>query len=164
MKTRQGFVSNSSSSSFIVTASEICSPTIALTTAVVAIEMLDVLLKDRYYWWYSQLVNTPSNTQLFLPNIDPEKDPVYSAILYLTKKISYDGPITFPWSCNYETYIWRDFYSSDIFVDTCDNNPWDTSGLTYFIIDEDRAYEKRKEIKFTDLGIIVTEYAEVVLT
>lgn len=103
MKIRNGFVSNSSSSSFVVTRS-------GATTAEVAIMMLFEVLSDGMeYDFY-----------------ESDRDGIIrAAIDWLDRNQQYNEPIWIPWTCNYSTYIWRNDY---ICVDTCNNQCWDCVG------------------------------------
>lgn len=101
MKIRRGFVSNSSSASFIVTEPKLT------TTARVALMMLSVVMEE----YEAEDCLTDEVTE------DME-----DAISYLSENIDYDEPICFPWGINYETFIIRG--GSGIFVDTCNNHPW----------------------------------------
>lgn len=101
MKIRQGFVSNSSSSSFIVTEPNLT------TTARVALMMLSVVMEEY-------------DTDGYLT--DDLLEEMENAIDYLLNNIGYDEPICFPWGVNYETFIRRT--EDGIYVDTCNNHPW----------------------------------------
>lgn len=103
MKIRSGFVSNSSTSSFIVMEGKLD------TTARVALMMLSIILEE-----YEQ--------DGFLDDSEVE-DEMEEAINYLTDNIDYDKPICFPWGINYETFIRRD-EDSNIHVDTSNNHSW----------------------------------------
>jgi hypothetical protein len=103
MKTRQGFVSNSSSSSFILQGAS----GHVLTTADVARALIEIMETD----WLAE---------------DPDYGPTFNetrALHWLRRHPGYDGPIMFPWSYNYETYIWST--PDGVKVDTCNNSPWD---------------------------------------
>lgn len=111
MKTRQGFVSNSSSASFIVAEEKLT------TTARVALMMLSVVMEE-----YEQ------------EGWDVE-DEMEEAIEFLSENTDYDKPICFPWGINYETFIIR--VEEGIHVDTCNNHPW----WDYFnCVDAEREY------------------------
>jgi len=104
MKIRSGFVSNSSSSSFILNH--------PMTTAEVATIMLYEVKKD---WMSYPDPSIPDNFQ--------------DAISWLKDNQNYDEPILFPWSCNYETFIWRN--TRGICVDTCNNHSWTVLAPNY---------------------------------
>ncbi len=101
MKIREGFVSNSSSSSFIVLEPKLT------TTARVALMMLSVVMEEYEGegWLDGEL-----------------EDEMEKAIDFLSSNTDYDQPICFPWGINYETFIRRT--DEGIFVDTCNNHPW----------------------------------------
>lgn len=98
MKVRNGFVSNSSSSSFLVNDRGI------KTIGECAYCMIG-LIAQRYNereWDFSPAF-------------------VY-ALYWLEQNTQYDDPIMFPWSINEETWIWKN--NKGICVDTCNNHPW----------------------------------------
>jgi len=124
MKTRTGFVSNSSASSFIIKAKE-------ETTATVALKMLEEIIVD-----YEQ----------YFAKKDPDK---INAAEFLKKNKSYDKPICLPWSINYETFIYRDKFG-DIKIATSRNHEWfcfDGKGKEDCSDSEDRHYEFMNELK-----------------
>ena len=125
MKIRKGFVSNSSSSSFIVEGSA--------TIAQVALAMMYEIRSD----WES------SNYDSW----DPPKR-FYEALKWVSENQNYDKPLLIPWSTNEETFIWR--ANDGIMVKTCNNHDWGLVGATY-IDDEDRFYEEVKLEIFLDL-------------
>jgi hypothetical protein len=95
MKIRVGFVSNSSSSSFVVKPD--------ITTSDVALIMLNAIIderKDRY---------------------KPEEleKKFGKALEWLHENPNYNDPIMFPWST---TYIW--YTNEGIYVETCNNHSW----------------------------------------
>jgi len=102
MKTRQGFVSNSSSSSFIIQGDK-------RTTWDVAKEMLQQRADD-------------SHDEDSSYNIDVEER--IRQIENLNLPV--DTPFTMH-SCNYETYIFK--YDGKILIDTCNNHAWDQSAF-----------------------------------
>lgn len=54
-----------------------------------------------------------------------ECDPaIEQALEFLFADLDFDEPITFPWSINEDTYIWKNS-ASQICVDTCNNHPWE---------------------------------------
>ena len=101
LKFRHRFVSNSSSSSFIITDRSL------KTTAEVAWVMLNMVVENRIGWKCSSVC-----------------DPVMKGALeFLFSDLDFDEPITFPWSINEETYIWKNSVGQ-ICVDTCNNHSW----------------------------------------
>lgn len=106
MKRRTGFVSNSSSSSFVV-----IDPGLR-TTAEVAWTMISIVIDNWAAWdpkWegFSEYCRSAK-----------------AALDFLDSNLDLDEPITFPWSTNEETYIWRNS-KGQICVDTCNNHSWE---------------------------------------
>lgn len=117
MKIRSGFVSNSSSSSFIVGA-----PGEDVTTAAVAEAMLMVIAED-----YGDHENNDA------------------ALKWARAHPKFDSPILIPWTCNYETYIWKN--ANGVCIDTCHNHDWSTlhdgeDAYDYTHLPEDYKYER----------------------
>ena len=104
MKTRTGFVSNSSSSSFIISSAH--SKPIPTTKEVAALMLR--IIKDSYKDWGHKVDWYKSAVK----DLGAIKDPYQ--------------PIEIPWSCNYETYIWFNAAGDcpSICVDTCNNHDW----------------------------------------
>lgn len=131
MKIRTGFVSNSSSSSFIIRSDA--------TTYEIAKKMYMIMIDD-YKWWKFDL---------------PKK---HKEVLdWFDKNEGFDDPIVIPWTTNYETFIWKT--PSGISVDTCNNIDWSDIGWEY-VCDyrsEDYSLPATKEEIFLDLGNIVGE-------
>jgi len=98
MKIRNGFVSNSSSSSFILGHGDI---------GKVAFNMLNILLSDDPDW------PSDEDARKWKFNLD--------VALKLKKVQNGSIGITFP-SCNYETYIVKE--GDKIYVSTCNNTDW----------------------------------------
>jgi len=127
MKIRGGFVSNSSSSSFIVKDHDLD------TTGKVALMMVAKIAEE----WVAEGEQTTNELE--------------RAIDFLYENLNIDDPICFPWSTNYETFIWRRSDGS-IFVDTCNNNDWiDVLDVEYSDIDHYDIRKERENIAFTDL-------------
>lgn len=101
MKKKIDFITNSSSSSFILPAS-------IKDTKDVAKQMVDIIFKE----W---------------KKFDNKPDEEYSKQIYDNiKKLNKDENIMIPFSCNYETFIFR-MEDGRIFVDTCNNHDWEFS-------------------------------------
>lgn len=121
MKIRQGFVSNSSSSSFVVTDERY------QTTASTAGAMLRrVVVEDQEYGEihdeHQKAIWAARNQRL------------ENALQWCDEHPDYDNPISFPWSCNYETYIQR--INNRIEVGTCNNHNWSIDIETDYLDDE----------------------------
>jgi hypothetical protein len=112
MKIRLGFVSNSSSSSFIIRGTA--------STHEVAKKMYLIMIESWKEFGYK------------LPR-EHEK-----VMEWFDKNIGFDDPILIPWTTNYETFIYKT--NSGVSVDTCNNIMWDDLYDDYIIdtkIDED---------------------------
>lgn len=96
MKVRTGFVSNSSSLSFIVSDPQI------KTTAECAFIMLEYLI-GKY-------------------DGRPVAKELGEARDWVEDNLEYNMPIVLPWTCNYETWIWSNH--NGVCVDTCNNHNW----------------------------------------
>ena len=128
MKVRHGFVSNSSSSSFIVEGNA--------TTAQVAITMMYEIKSD----W--------EGMRSYYGEDWKEPESFVQAFDWLSKNQEYNEPILIPWSTNYETFIWR---GDKICVSTCNNHDWSLVGGSYEEY-EDRFYEECELKSFLDLS------------
>ena len=119
MKIRNGFVSNSSSSSFIISDQNF--PTVRS----LAIYMLNQQIKERRYERYSN--KWIKYDKQYIKNLE---------------KIDENQPVSFP-SCNYDTYIRKvgDCY----LVATCNNTDWDLDDYSTRLSDE--AKKELNEIK-----------------
>ena len=101
MKIRNGFVANSSSSSFVV-------PFKKITTLQVAKHMVNVVHRDNNNWNKNTSSSIKENLKALVEDCK-------------SKKIS-DPPIMFG-SCNYDTKIIK--YKGRIFVTTSNNHSWE---------------------------------------
>lgn len=119
MKIRSGFVSNSSSSSFIVSNFNRLQ-----TTAQVALLMLDLVAQD--YLTFDDISKVP--------------DDISNALKWLTDNIDYDKPITFPWSINETTFIWKN--DNGVCVDTCNNHHW-SEIIDYEYVGDDWQFDEK---------------------
>lgn len=106
MKSRSGFVSNSSSTSFIIRNGDI---------GRVAKSMLDTIVEE---WKGDNDWMSTKEVRLFRKNLEKA----------LRQKNVIEGKIriTMP-SCNYETYIFK--VNNDIYVSTCNNHQWDPDSM-----------------------------------
>jgi len=137
MKVRTGFVSNSSSSSFILKDKKI-------TTAQVASIMLYGVRESRIE--YDKVHNDAikcGDTHITCMNL---------AINWLEQHQEFDEPVSFPWTTNYETFIWRN-EKNKICVSTCNNQQeyWGMLGELYDISYEESFCEGIESEEFLDL-------------
>ncbi len=128
MKVRNGFVSNSSSSSFIIEGD-----------ATISQVALTMMYEIRHCWseWKEKDAFDWTPPESF-----------GKAIQWLTDNRDYDEPLLLPWSTNEETFIWR--HDGIIMVKTCNNHDWSLVGPRYTEY-EDTFYEQRKLHIFLDL-------------
>lgn len=101
MKTRQGFVSNSSSSSFII------------KTEKNTWDVAQLMLRQREDDRRGSDIGESIDVEERIRQIENLNLPI-------------DTPFTMH-SCNYETYIFKQ--SGKVYVDTCNNHPWDLSDV-----------------------------------
>jgi len=107
MKVRNGFVSNSSSSSFIMGNS---------TTASAMYDLIRAVLRDCEI--YFNPVSTSDNN--FIRTFESE----YEILTWLSQNLDCDEPLLFSGTCNYETFMIKDKSTGRILVDTCNNHDW----------------------------------------
>jgi len=111
MKLRSGFVSNSSSSSFI--ASDKTMSTSEIAELMTQIVIFDYLEEEGDSDWVKEI------------------KAIQLKIIELCEQ-EYDGNILLPFTCNYQTLIYRDGKGGDILIKTCNNHPfYDLKTLTY---------------------------------
>lgn len=97
MKQRNGFVSNSSSASFVINRKDF-----------LTVDALKHIVEEHNKDW----------------NGYEEKDhPKYKDMLkWIGEHPTFDNPLLYPWTTNYETWIWRG-KNSILYVNTCNNHP-----------------------------------------
>lgn len=141
MKLRTRFVSNSSTSSFIL-----CGDT---TTIDAAIDMLEVIIEEENTFFDNakDLIASSRTKQL--------KEAI--GTLFLIASGCENPPLLLPWSCNYDTYIWKG--KKGINVLTSRNHAWyfhraDDTWIETLASEGDyyNLLEKTRKIKFYDLS------------
>ena len=107
MKVKNDFVTNSSSISFIIKWRR---------PVQIAKEMLEIFFREYENCVYTQRLKHEHEERV---------------LKWISKNPKYEGNLYFPWSCNYETYIYlidEEWFPS-VRVDTCNNENWDINGL-----------------------------------
>ena len=132
MKTRSGFVSNSSSSSFIILDKK-------MTTFQFAAMAMELVQQD----W---------------KELDNGKDhPYYEKTMALLKGYQeLDIPVFIPWTCNYPTFIYR---GSDnrIRVHTCHNHPWQDLDIYIEDMTQDEGFNVPEYALFLNLETLISD-------
>lgn len=140
MKTRRGFVSNSSSSSFIIPENS------GLLTVNVAAQVFEI----------TRTGNDDCGEPLSEEEIRFDNENNRIKVFFLENK-QFDGNILIDWTCNYETWIFRNS-TNRICISTCNNVDWsrscfDDEGVEY--LEEGHYYKPHNFIpvkrKFLDL-------------
>ena len=130
MKIRTDFVSNSSSSSFLIEKER--------TTAQVALEMIRIVHAEYKDQWGDDV----ERLDRYVSHMD-----------WLRKHQDFDKNISITYTCNYETFIYRE--DGTIRVDTCNNHDWwhdeAMQDMKLKDIDEyedDDVFPRNKDMKF----------------
>jgi len=130
VRLRTDFVTNSSNTSFII----------RYTTPIeVARDMLKIFFAE---WKEDWRETHPSKRRMNQ---------------FLKRNKTFGGNIIIPWTTNYTTYIYRDWFH--VRVDTCNNTDWSHRGLriSQFVDTEKEGYALREKSFFLDLGDFKTK-------
>jgi hypothetical protein len=132
MKIRTGFVSNSSSSSFIVNAK---------SSMEVFNKMVPVIKED-----YCSYTGGRSSWYEY-------QEPKIDRFLKKYPK-NYNGGIIIPFTCNYETYIFPS-NEGECLVETCNNHPWNDAfpGVNTYG-ESDYTHAKDNKTEFVDMATL----------
>lgn len=132
MKIRNGFVSNSSSSSFVIWSSD-------RSTAQTMRDMLKLVRAE----WREEGIKRPYVRE------------ITKCIKWLQSNYRKDMPLLYPHTCNYETWIYKDKYGN-LFIETCNNHDGNWQSMEDFTPLGDDSYERlpgiRNELEFLDLS------------
>jgi len=113
MKIRNGFVSNSSSSSFILKFDETYPDTISIAESMLKNKYNEYSVEDYEEWW------------------KPEQKRAFKNLKILKKEDDKYIPIYFN-SCNYNTYI-VPLTNNYVFISTCNNTQWDIESIGHIV-------------------------------
>lgn len=128
MKVRNGFVSNSSSSSFLVRAN---------STVEIAINMMN--------HWVKQFNEDSDNWEDFCLYNKNKFD------IHIKEITDRNAPLLMPWTCNYETYIYH-LKDNLYMVDTCNNHSFWNAEIN-IIKSGDSAYDLLEDDDYSDVNI-----------